>query len=96
MSCPQCGGPRTPGVARIRRPVVWGLFAAELVLAYVLGGQFIHDLAEGMDRGHLAIWKVAVPVAVLLLAVTAAFLRRRREVCAQGHADGMWEPLPAP
>lgn len=95
MSCPQCGGPQTPGVARIRRPVVWALFAAEMVLAYVLGGQFIHDLAEGMDRSQLATWKVAVPVVVMLVAVIAAFVRRRRAVCTQGHAAGLWEPLPA-
>ena len=45
--CPECGGPRTPGVVRIRRPVS-ALFAAGFVLAYVLGGQ----IAARPRRGH--------------------------------------------
>lgn len=96
MSCTQCGGPQREGVARIRRSLMWALYGVGFVLAYVLGGQYVHDLAEGMDRTQLPTWKVLVPLAVLLLAVTATFLRRRRQVCEQGHNDGVWQPLPAP
>lgn len=96
MRCTECGGPRTTGVVRVRRPVVWVLFAAGFVLAYVLGGQLLHDLAEGMDRAHLPLWKLALPAIVLLAAVAAAFVRRRAEICERGHGGGLWTPIPAP
>ena len=95
MSCAQCGGPQPEGVARIRRPLVWALFGTGFVLAYVLGGQLLHDLVEGNDRSQLPLWKAAVPLVVLLSAVAAAMWRRRRAVCEQGHDDGVWQPLPA-
>jgi hypothetical protein len=83
-------------VVQIRRPLVWGLFALGFVLAYVLGGQLLHDLVEGMDRAHLPLWKAVLPILVLLLAVAAAFIRRRRDVCERGHHTGLWSPIPAP
>jgi aryl-alcohol dehydrogenase-like predicted oxidoreductase len=96
MNCPQCGGPRIPGVVQIRRSVVWGLFVVGFGLAYILGGQLLHDLAEGMDRAHLALWKMAPPLVTLLVAVAAAFIRRKAEVCERGHDAGLWHPIRAP
>lgn len=95
MSCPQCGGPMRPGVVQIRRAIVWSLFALGFILAYVLGGSFLHDLAEGMDRGNLPLWQVILPFAVLMLGVAAAFIRRRSDVCERRHG-GLWTPIAAP
>lgn len=96
MSCPHCGGSLSSGVVRVRWPVVLALYALGLLLAYVLGGQFVHDLAEGLDRTQLPLWKVAVPGAVLLLAVAATFVRRRQPVCATCPPQGLFVPLAAP
>lgn len=95
MTCPQCSGEQRPGVLRVRRPIVAVLFAAGLLLAYTLGGQYLHDLVEGIDRGNLPLWKVLLPAATLLLAVAAAFARRKQPVCEQCQPHGVWEPLPA-
>lgn len=96
MNCPQCGAPQSPGVVQIRRGVVWALFAAGLLLAYVFGGQLLHDLVEGMDRAHLPIWKAILPAIVLLAAVAAAFARRRQDHCERAHTNGLWAPVAAP
>jgi len=93
-TCPQCSGPQRDGVVRVRRALVIALYALALLLAYTLGGQLLHDLAEGMDRAHLALWKVFVPAAVMLLAVLATFLRLRRPVCERCVPSGLWTPLP--
>jgi aryl-alcohol dehydrogenase-like predicted oxidoreductase len=93
-TCPQCGGPQVDGMVRLRRSLVIALYAIGLLLAYSLGGQLLHDLAEGMDRAHLALWKAYVPTAALLLAVLATFVRRRRSVCARCAPAGLWERLP--
>jgi hypothetical protein len=78
---------------QIRRDIVWVLFAAGLLLAYVLGGQFLHDLAEGMDRAHLPLWKIELPGMVLLCGVAAAFLRRKAPLCEAGHTNALWSPV---
>jgi hypothetical protein len=88
--------PADPGVVQIRRSVVWGLFVVGFGLAYILGGQLLHDLAEGMDRAHLALWKMELPLVTLLVAVAAAFIRRKAEVCERGHDAGLWHPIRAP
>ena len=92
-TCPQCSGPQRDGVVRVRRSMVIALYAIGLLLAYTLGGQLLHDLAEGMDRHHLALWKLFVPSAVLLLAVAASFLRLRRAVCERCPPRGLFAPL---
>ena len=94
MTCARCGGPRGDGVVRVRRSLVAGLYGAGFLLAYVLGGQLLHDLAEGLDRTQLPLWKLVVPSLVLLAAVTASFLRLRRSVCAACGAEGVFAPLP--
>ena len=95
MSCPHCGAEQRPGVIRVRRPIVAILFALGLLLAYALGGQLLHDLAEGMDRSRLDLWKLVLPVATLGLALVAAFARRKQPVCEHCPPRGVWEALPA-
>jgi len=95
MSCPHCGGEQRPRVIRVRRPIVAILFALGLLLAYTLGGQLLHDLAEGMDRSRLDLWKLVPPLATLGLALVAAFFRRHQPVCEHCPPRGLWEPLPA-
>ncbi|MEO8603483.1 MAG: aldo/keto reductase [bacterium] len=93
-TCPQCNGAQREGLVRVRRSVVIALYAIGLLLAYTLGGQLLHDLAEGMDRGNLALWKVFAPSAVLLLAVAASFVRLRRPVCERCLPRGLFAPVP--
>ncbi len=95
MSCPHCGAAQRPGVIRVRRPIVAILFALGLLLAYTLGGQLLHDLAEGMDRSRLDLWKLLPPLATLGLAVVAVFVRRQQPVCEPCPPRGLWEALPA-
>jgi predicted aldo/keto reductase-like oxidoreductase len=80
-------------VVHVRRSVTVGLYVLGLLLAYVLGGQFLHDLAEGLDRTQLPLWKIAVPFAILLLGVVASFLRLRRPVCERCGAQGLFAPV---
>jgi aryl-alcohol dehydrogenase-like predicted oxidoreductase len=94
-TCPQCGGPQREGVVRVRRSVVIALYAIALLLAGTLGAQLLHDLAEGMDRANLALWKLYLPSAVMLLAVAATFLRRKQPVCERCQPAGLFTPLSA-
>ncbi|MGH7789515.1 MAG: aldo/keto reductase [Candidatus Binatia bacterium] len=96
MTCPHCGGPQRPGVVRVRRSVAVALYAVGLLLAYTLGGRLLHDLAEGGQRSALPLWKVFLPAAVMLLAVTASFLRLRRPVCERCQPVGLLTPIAAP
>lgn len=93
MACTHCGGPQRDGVVHVRRSVTLGLYVAGLLLAYVLGGQFLHDLAEGLDRTQLPLWKIGLPFAVLLLAVVASFLRLRRPICERCGAQALFAPV---
>jgi uncharacterized protein len=81
MNCPRCGGRQHERLVHIRRPLVLGLYAIGLLLAYTLGGSFLHDLVEGVQRSLLPLWKVWLPLAVVLAAVAAGFVRTRRSVC---------------
>jgi predicted aldo/keto reductase-like oxidoreductase len=55
-----------------------------LVLAYVLGGQLIHDLIEGVRRDlSMPLWKAIVPALLLIGGVIALRARFRREVCTK-------------
>ncbi len=95
MECRRCGGVRSERLVRLRWPLVTGAYVAGLMLAYVLGGALLHDLAEGLRRDMLPLWKAWTPLAVLLLAVAATFVHLRRPVCdACGIAEPPWLLVP--
>lgn len=91
MACPDCGGPQSVRLVRVRREVPIGLFVLGLALVWWLTGQLLHDLVEGLDRANLPLWKLFVPVLVLLSSVVAAFLRLKRPVCDR--CDSAGSPL---
>ena len=93
MTCATCGGAPREGVVRVRRSVPAGLFVLGLLLAYVLGGQLLHDLIEGGQRSLLPLWKAIVPAAVLVFAVAVAAIRLRRPVCDRCGTQGLFTPL---
>ena len=91
MNCGRCGGLRSERMVRLRWQVVAGIYAAGLLLAYTFSGSLLHDLVEGGQRSLLPLWKAWVPLTVLMLAVGASFVRRRRPVCdACGTAGPRW------
>jgi predicted aldo/keto reductase-like oxidoreductase len=94
MTCAQCGGPQSLRVVRLRGEIPAMVFVAGLVLTYTLTGSLFHDLVEGQQRSLLPLWKLFVPLAVLLLGVTTAFIRARRPVCQ--HCDAADSPLLSP
>ncbi len=90
MQC-SCGAGCTTRVVRTRREIVAGLFAVGFLLSWVLGGSLLHDLAEGLQRSLLPLWKAFVPLAVLIVATVAAFARRTQPVCERCHtANPAW------
>jgi predicted aldo/keto reductase-like oxidoreductase len=92
MTCSRCGTAMEERPVRLRARAVLSLVAVAVALAWVLSGAFLHDLAEGLDRTRLPLWKIAVPAAVLLLALFAAVWRTRRRVCASCRS-GAWHPI---
>jgi len=68
-------------VVRVRRELVVALFGVGFVLSWVLGGSLLHDLAEGLQRSLLPLWKAIVPLLFFILATVAWFRRPRQEVC---------------
>ena len=83
MNCSKCGGPKSPRLVRVRWQVVAALFACGFLGAYVLGGGLLHDLVEGQQRDILPLWKLFVPLGLLIAATVAAFARWRQLVCAK-------------
>ena len=81
MTCSHCGGRRSEQLVGIRRTIGFGLYGIALLLAYVLGGSLLHDLAEGVQRSLLPLWKLWTPLVVLIGAVAVGFTRVRRPVC---------------
>jgi predicted aldo/keto reductase-like oxidoreductase len=77
---------------RVRFGVVLALLAAALTVAWVFAGTFLHDLAEGLDRTRLPLWKLGVPLACVAAAVVLA-LRRRTGPRCPACADRLWRPL---
>jgi predicted aldo/keto reductase-like oxidoreductase len=88
-ACARCGGPQRPASVRLRASVVAALFVVGLALAYVLGGQLLQDVIEGVRRDTLPLWKLWVPAAVLFAAVAGAFVRVRRDVCDRCRRGGV-------
>jgi aryl-alcohol dehydrogenase-like predicted oxidoreductase len=81
MTCPTCGGEQHERLVRVRPAAVVALYVVGLGLAWWLTGALLHDLVEGLDRTRLPLWKLAVPLAVLIGAAVLALRRRRRGVC---------------
>lgn len=97
MRCATCDAELIPGPARVRGTVAIALYAAALAAAYTLGGDLLHDLAEGMDRARLALWKLAPPILLVIAAIVAWRGRFTRPSCARcGTAapDGVFTPVP--
>ena len=97
MSCPQCGGSQSERLVHAQRPIIIGLYVTGFVLAFALTGSLLHDLAEGGQRSVLPVWKLWVPVAVLVLAVVLTIFRERQLVCDSCEAAKpawLWRPLP--
>ena len=88
MTCSACGGSQSLRVTHLRRAIPIGLFALALILVFTLTGDLLHDLAEGLQRSLLPLWKVFVPATVLLSSVAAAFVRVKRPVCDRCGSTG--------
>jgi predicted aldo/keto reductase-like oxidoreductase len=81
MSCTLCGGSQQQKSTRVSGVVLICGYGLGLLLAYVLGGQLLHDLAEGNQRSLLPLWKMYLPLLVLLLSAAATVVRFKRPVC---------------
>ncbi|HXQ20780.1 MAG TPA: aldo/keto reductase [Candidatus Acidoferrales bacterium] len=82
-SCPRCGGAQQERLVRVQRRIVLGLYIAGFALAWLWGGAVLHDLAEGVQRSLLPVWKAIVPAVVLITATVAQFGRFRERVCVK-------------
>jgi hypothetical protein len=71
---------------------VLAVLALALGLAYLLGGGFLHDLAEGLDRTRLPLWKLALPLLGVGAAVITTIRRRERALCPACPA-GPWHVI---
>ena len=94
MICSRCGGTARERVVRVRRSLTAAVFAIGLLLAFTVGGELLHDLAEGNQRSLLPLWKLWLPLGVLFLGVVSAFLRLRRPVCERCSTSALLSPLP--
>ncbi|HWP67083.1 MAG TPA: aldo/keto reductase [Candidatus Limnocylindria bacterium] len=92
MTCTHCGTPLVTGTVRLRGRIVLLLLGLALAAAWVLGGGFLHDLAEGLDRSRLPVWKLTVPLVLVAVAMVAA-MRRRTEPRCPACKDPVWRPL---
>jgi uncharacterized protein len=86
MTCSRCGHRMTRRTLRVRWPLVLALWALGLAFAWWLGGGLLHDVAEGMQRSLLPLWKLWVPALALGAAAVATVLRLGRPVCADCRA----------
>ena len=81
MTCPDCGREMERRAVRLGGRSVLVLWIVGLFLAGWLGGDLLHDVIEGMQKSLLPMWKLWLPVAVLVAAVVATALRLRRPLC---------------
>ena len=54
---------------------------APFLVGVVVGAPLLHDLVEGNDRARLALWRLWVVVAAVVLAALGVLFRARRPVC---------------
>lgn len=91
MDCSTCGEKQTPRLVRVRWQVVAALFGFGFLASYGLGGSLLHDLVEGQQRDILPLWKLFLPLGLLIAATIAAFARWKQLVCANcGVANPAW------
>src|SRR6266852_4832864 len=82
MPCARCGGETSERPVRVRPWVITALLVSAVVASWVILAPAFHDLIEGVERGALLGWKLAVAPALLAAAVAAWSVRVRRPVCA--------------
>jgi predicted aldo/keto reductase-like oxidoreductase len=75
---------------RLRRGPITILYGLAFGLCYWLAGALLHDLAEGLQRSLLPLWKLWLCLAVVLAVIAGAIGRGRRSVC-----DGCGAGVPA-
>ncbi len=98
MRCPHCNGPQSEHLVRVRRRWVAAAYAVALLLCFWLTGDLLQNLAEGVERSQLPLWKLWVPAAAVLASVGLGFMRLRRSVCGdcgQAGTSWLWAPLSA-
>jgi uncharacterized protein len=93
MTCSQCGSATAERVVRVRWSVILALYGAAILAGYFLTGPFLGDLAEGLQRSLLPIWKVALPVVLVAIGLVASFIRRRVPVCEECGAGLLFRPV---
>ncbi len=81
MICPDCGRQMERRAMRLARGSLLALWGLGFLLAAWLGGDLLHDVMEGMQKSLLPMWKLWLPVIVLLAAVVATTLRVHRVAC---------------
>jgi len=95
MNCPHCGGPQSLRAVRLRTAVVVALVGAGLLLSLTALGDLLHDLAEGLQRDRLRLWRAWLPLLILVIGGVSAFARRRRPVCDRcGYVAPSWLLVP--
>ena len=80
--CPECGGARSERTLRLRGALRALLLASPFLGAMVVGAPLLHDLAEGLDRDRLPLWRLWVVLASMLVGAAGFLFRSRRPVCA--------------
>ena len=69
------------------------LIAAPFLAGLLIGAPLLHDVAEGLDRDRLPMWRLWLVLAVALLAALGLLDRRRRPVCASCGTGPFGAPL---
>ena len=91
--CPKCGAARSERTLRLRGALRAALVLAPFVAGVVVGAPFLHDLAEGIDRNQLPLWRLWFVLGVALLSAIGLIHRSRRAVCPACGAGPLATPL---